>query len=199
MWAPPVTKWTLPFGADILRRGVSVSEDFARKEFERLDVVGDGRITLLNLRAALQAQRVPVDEETVRRWMRETDRGSKGYVDMGDYLAIYGIVRSNSRYDQSRGSATFRMTTTGGSSSSGAMSTGKSPRVDAANRLEVLQQAFARYDVDSDGLISLKDLQAAFAAQGRQCSRQDLETWLAKRDLSGRGAVSFEDFAKHYK
>ena len=47
------------------------------EEFRRLDVTGEGRLTAASLRTALQLREVTVDEATVRRWMKETDRGGK--------------------------------------------------------------------------------------------------------------------------
>ena len=45
----------------------------------------------------------------------------------------------------------------------------------------------------------MTDLQEAFRAQGRDATTQELVAWVRKRDLSGIGAVAFEDFAKSYQ
>jgi len=52
--------------------------------------------------------------------------------------------------------------------------------------------------VDQDGFISVADLQLAFREQGRDASTAELVSWVRKRDLSGIGAVAFEDFCKSY-
>ena len=65
--------------------------------------------------------------------------------------------------------------------------------------LSLFFRAFAKYDVDGDGFISVTDLQEAFRAQGREATTQELVAWVRKRDLSGIGAVAFEDFAKSYQ
>ena len=44
----------------------------------------------------------------------------------------------------------------------------------------------------------MADLQIAFREQGREASTPELVGWVRKRDLSGIGAVAFEDFCKSY-
>ena len=62
----------------------------ADREFRRLDITGEGRLTYLNLKTALQLRGVEgADDGTVKRWVRENDRGAKGYVDFNDYQAIF--------------------------------------------------------------------------------------------------------------
>ena len=58
-------------------------------EFNRLDLNGKGRLSYMYLKTALEIRRVIVDDVTVKRWMKENDRGNKGYVDFSDYQAIY--------------------------------------------------------------------------------------------------------------
>ena len=36
------------------------------------------------------------------------------------------------------------------------------------------------------------------AVGGLQSSAAEIDAWIKRRDSSGKGAVSFEDFAKHY-
>ena len=52
--------------------------------------------------------------------------------------------------------------------------------------------------MDEDGFISVADLQLAFREQGREASTAELVSWVRRRDISGIGAVCFEDFAKSY-
>ena len=73
------------------------------------------------------------------------------------------------------------------------------PRCHPTTFLSFSLRAFAKYDVDGDGFISVTDLQEAFRAQGRHATTQELVAWVRKRDLSGIGAVAFEDFAKSYQ
>ena len=60
-------------------------------------------------------------------------------------------------------------------------------------------RAFDRYDMDGDGFISVEDLKFAFESQGRHCTAHELLSWVRRRDSSGVGAVSFNDFASHYQ
>ena len=64
------------------------------KDFRRLDVTGEGRLTFLTLKSALELRDVHVDDATVRRWLQECDRGAKGYVDFADYEAIFETAHS---------------------------------------------------------------------------------------------------------
>ena len=62
-----------------------------------------------------------------------------------------------------------------------------------------LYAAFGKYDVDGDGKITFGDLRRAFDAAGRNHVSDDhLKRWIARRDKSGLGKVSFEDFQDAY-
>ena len=77
--------WSLPFRCDC----PSASPSQISAEFKRLDLTGEGRLTYLTLKSALELREVHVQDSDVRAWLRETDRGSKGYVDFQDYQDIY--------------------------------------------------------------------------------------------------------------
>lgn len=62
----------------------------------------------------------------------------------------------------------------------------------------VFNRAFNRYDVNQDGFITIDDLRVAFKAQGRECSEEDLYSWVVKRSRFGSGKVSFSEFKEHY-
>lgn len=182
--------WRLPF------RGQTrpISKAAIKEEFRRLDCIqGEGRLTMLNLRSALELREVRENEQTVREWFKATDRGDKGYIDLQDYEAIY--EGSSGRSDL--GSGTL------GTSQSPLRRSAQSPSASkkraAEDRLALLRKAFDRYDVDRDGKISSEDLRRAFTAQGKAFTPSDLRTWVQTRDLSGIGAVCFEDFVKHYR
>jgi Ca2+-binding EF-hand superfamily protein len=65
--------------------------------------------------------------------------------------------------------------------------------------VKLLKKTFDSFDADGDGKISLEDLRQTFTAKGKAFTPSDLRTWVQTRDLSGTGAVSFEDFARNYK
>ena len=67
-----------------------------------------------------------------------------------------------------------------------------------SERKALLKRAFAKYDVDKDGFISVEDLRRAFAAQGRDTPQTELVAWVRRRDLSNIGAVCVEDFLESY-
>lgn len=64
---------------------------------------------------------------------------------------------------------------------------------------EALRVIFKKYDVDGDGAISFIDLRRAMdgqmARQSRRLSDLEIQRWIADKDRSGQGVVSFEDFA----
>jgi Ca2+-binding EF-hand superfamily protein len=62
--------------------------------------------------------------------------------------------------------------------------------------LEKLQTVFSSYDIDGDRFISASDLRIALAEQ--QPSEAQIASWIQRRDVKGSGAVSFEDFVRHY-
>ena len=80
-----VTGWILPFRSNC---PYAPAPQIA-SEFKRLDLTGEGRLTYLTLKSALELREVAVDDITLRRWLKEADRGSKGYVDFNDYSSIY--------------------------------------------------------------------------------------------------------------
>lgn len=169
-----------------------------RAEFNRLDLLGEGRLTYLPLRSALTLAEVEdMEEEDLREWLRRHDRQQKGFVDIEDYIAIYGSTLS--------------------STSSAPPSISSSPRASLpkqiapseetakAGRLEVLRVAFKRYDVDGDGFISAVDLMQSLGRAGdgedrsAPLSQRDCVAWISRRDRSGLGGkLCFEDFAAFY-
>ena len=120
-------------------------------------------------------------DEALRRWLRESDRQGKGYVDLDDYLALYGY-----RKDVSKASLF----------SEKKLLADESVGINLQRDDALLKRAFAKYDVDRDGFISVQDLRDAFHNQDVEYVENDLIKWVKKRDVSGVGAVSFEDFVK---
>ena len=66
----------------VSRRGRS--ESSIEEEFFQLDILGEGRLTLKTIKKALELQGVEMEEFSIRKWLRETDRTEKGYVDLED-------------------------------------------------------------------------------------------------------------------
>jgi EF-hand domain pair len=99
--------WSLPFRSNC---PYALPPQIA-SEFKRLDLTGEGRLTYLTLKSALELREVSVDDGTLRRWLKESDRGSKGYVDFNDYCSIYsdfqeggaGAVTGTGMFDRNRG------------------------------------------------------------------------------------------------
>jgi len=181
-------------------------------------VDGDGVISEHDMRTSLGDQRCSDDE--IRAWIRRRDSSGTGAVSFEDFVAHYSSSRSSGkgeplpsspgRKSTTRGYEIDTMDTTDTLSRSKKMSFDmrKDPfqSVSATHRdslaqrersrLQLLREAFAGYDLDGDGFISKDDMKLAVG--GIQCSDAEIEAWLRKRDSSGKGAVSFEDFIKHY-
>lgn len=195
--------WRLPFKNTV----TPISRAAIKEEFRRLDLKGEGRLTMMYLRSALELREVRESEQVIREWFRENDKGEKGYIDFKDYEAIYESVMDHAPKKLSSKSLTFsdvEGNRLGGASlSMSASATATSPsqrkRAAAEERLALLKKVFDKHDVDGDGLISMEDLKNAYTAQGKAFTTPDLRTWVQSRDLSGTGAVCFEDFVKHYK
>ena len=109
--------WQLPFRSSVRERLQNttyvIPASIIEEEFRRLDITGEGRLTYLNLRSALELREIKVDDSTVKRWLRENDRGNKGYVDFSDYSSIYeeytlGRGRSGVQSGQQEGVGTMR-------------------------------------------------------------------------------------------
>lgn len=170
--------WKLPTKATVSLK----SEAEIVREFNRLDITGEGKLSYLTLKSALELREIPIEDSAIRRWIKDHDRGSKGFVDFADYQEIYSFA---STFEE-RGSPFKADIST---------SINKIER----DRLVLLKRAFDRYDIDGNGYISLSDLEIAFQEQSRPFTRSDLVTWIRKRDTSGVGEVSFQDFARHYR
>lgn len=57
-----------------------------------------------------------------------------------------------------------------------------------------LKEAFAVFDKDSDGRITVDDLSAVFHHLGQNVSRKKLEAMLAEADLDDNGCIDFPEF-----
>jgi Ca2+-binding EF-hand superfamily protein len=185
--------WRLPYRG----KAAPISKAAIKEEFRRLDILAEGRLTLLNLRSALQLREVQESEQDVRDWFREHDRGGKGYIDFKDYEAIYEAS------SKPRGLKTATFSGVDSFAEEKSPSRPDSPsalkRRAAEDRVKLLKKTFDSLDVDGDGKISMEDLRKAFTTKGKAFTPSDLRTWVQTRDLSGTGAVSFEDFAKNFK
>jgi hypothetical protein len=80
----------------------SISEAEVIREFAKLDLVGEGRLTFLTVKSALELMRASgtssnddMDDVVVRGWLRDHDQGAKGYVDMADFRRIFANVISD--------------------------------------------------------------------------------------------------------
>ena len=79
------SSWTLPFRSEC----PSNHPEEIALEFKRLDINGEGRMTYLTLKSALELRGVEASDSTIRKWLKQADRGGKGYVDFSDYQSIY--------------------------------------------------------------------------------------------------------------
>tara|TARA_A100001035_G_scaffold230781_1_gene192784 strand:+ start:100 stop:774 length:675 start_codon:yes stop_codon:yes gene_type:complete len=202
--------WKLPFR----RTAPQVARSRVSTEFRRLDLLGEGRLNFLSLKSALEMREVEEEDATIRQWLKETDRGDKGYVDFEDYEAIYkearqggapsgiGLTQDLKRYgtldagvsspSRSKASALSKQ----GAATMPAMS--ETAREAARERKNLLKRAFAKYDIDGDGFISVNDLESAFRRQGRDASHAEVVSWVRRKDISKIGAVCLEDFIESY-
>jgi Ca2+-binding EF-hand superfamily protein len=251
--------WKLPYR----ETAQPISHAAVKEEYRRLDLRGEGRLTILDLRSALELREVRESDQNIRDWFRVHDKGEKGYISFKDYAAIYehtaaavgsgrvgggggsgkglsagvagmaGMGRSVEFSETAGGTGsrlgvTFSSTLGSGSESAsgsasasasatasghglgpggGSSGPGPSPPQNRAadrrraeeTRLALLRKTFDRYDVDGDGAISSEDLRRAYTEQGKAFTAPDLKTWVQTRDTSGKGVVSFEDFARFYK
>jgi len=193
--------WKLPFPGESRK---IASYNKIKEEFQRLDVLGEGKLTYLTLRSALELHDIQVEDSLLRKWLVSVDRKSKGYVDLEDYVHIYEAMNSHTADDDdiviginqySRNSLSLKNET----------------RAEQRNiaREKLLKIAFDKYDLDRDGYISARDLQVAIQSgiladslSGRDQSKfslQDALEWIKLRDRSGNESVSFEDFYFYYK
>lgn len=79
-----------------------VSEAEVMREFAKLDLSGEGRLTFLTVKSALELMRASpssassdADDVVIRAWLRDHDRGAKGYVDWSDFSRIFAQVLSD--------------------------------------------------------------------------------------------------------
>ncbi|KQK02566.1 probable calcium-binding protein CML16 [Brachypodium distachyon] len=59
-----------------------------------------------------------------------------------------------------------------------------------------LRDAFAVYDIDGDGRISVAELAKVLARIGEGCSTEECQRMIASVDVDGDGCVGFEEFKK---
>ena len=84
--------WALPS-----RTKFPLSKDTILKEFRRLDLAGDGKLTFLTVRSALELQGLgeSMSDAELRQWLRQHDIDRKGYLDFKDFQRIYADNPSN--------------------------------------------------------------------------------------------------------
>jgi Ca2+-binding EF-hand superfamily protein len=185
----PLSAPLLPTRDYFLTHPVPSKEEIHR-QFRRLDLFGEGRLTYLNLKSALELiledsgrhRSDGIDDFTIRSWLRDNDGGSKGFVDFQDFLAIFPFNsgKSHSQASSSRlhGSASAPVVT--------------------SDRIDRIRRTFQKYDVNGDGLIDAEDLSKIFHATGKTVEKDEIREWVRKRDSKGIGAVCFEDFLAHF-
>lgn len=93
---PP--SWTLPFRSEC----PSNHPAEVAQEFKRLDINGEGRLTYLTLKSALELRGVQVSDSTIRKWLQQADRGGKGYVDFSDYQSLHTDFEGSLSRDYSK-------------------------------------------------------------------------------------------------
>lgn len=59
-----------------------------------------------------------------------------------------------------------------------------------------LREAFEMYDMDKNGLISVKELHAVMRKLGEKCSLSDCRRMIGNVDADGDGNVNFKEFKK---
>lgn len=91
------SSWVLPFRSEC----PSNHPEAIALEFKRLDINGEGRMTYLTLKSALELRGVTAADSTIRKWLKQADRGGKGYVDFSDYKSIYTDFEGLSSRDYS--------------------------------------------------------------------------------------------------
>jgi len=167
-----------------LRQRDPVTRAEVAKEFSRLDVTGEGKLTFLSIKSALEifgeGGSHDIDDAFIRLWIRNNDAGNKGWVDIDDFCRIFAVAK---KLDD-RGHGIFAQ------SNAGNQRGGKN--------LERIKSAFIKYDADGDGFISESDLRSAFSRMGKSVSTREIIDWVQLRDSSGNGAVSFEDFVTYF-
>ncbi|ORC91451.1 calmodulin [Trypanosoma theileri] len=57
-----------------------------------------------------------------------------------------------------------------------------------------LKEAFALFDKDCDGSITVEDLDEVFASIGQKVSREKLQNMMAEADLDANGVIDFPEF-----
>jgi Ca2+-binding EF-hand superfamily protein len=206
--------------ADLYRKRESERQQLLWEAFSKYDLDGDGLITVEDMRLSLGSQRC--SDAEIARWIEQRDASGLGAVSFPDFVKHYGKKegRATPRLGTFRtlASSLGRFPSTGNEEEE-EENKGNDDDIEAAaradrqsaprsrlfssgsertgGRIELLREAFANYDLDGDGLISREDMRLAVSDQ--QCSDAQIEKWIQRRDSTGRGAVSFEDFIKHYR
>jgi hypothetical protein len=99
--------FSLPVRGLVSRRGRS--ETSIEEEFFQLDILGEGRLTFKTIKKALELQGLEMEDSSIRKWLRETDRTEKGYVDLDDYKYIYSPLSPVRKYDSRETSASMNI------------------------------------------------------------------------------------------
>ncbi|GAB2301636.1 hypothetical protein Dimus_035667 [Dionaea muscipula] len=141
------------------------------KVFNKFDANGDGKISFQELGSLLTALGAGTSKEEVIAMMKEMDANGDGSVDLKEF--------SNFNIQSSP--------------------TAPAPAADGSGAAEInqdLQQAFAVFDKDKNGLISASELHDVLKKLGEKCSVKDCSRMISSIDVDGDGHVNFDEFQK---
>ncbi|EJT52464.1 hypothetical protein A1Q1_03980 [Trichosporon asahii var. asahii CBS 2479] len=165
--------------------------------FDLFDSDKDGFIDYHELKVALRALGFDLKKQEVLRILREHDRGN-AMVAKADFEKVSVALRSTI-YRQSRPS--YRADQRNPAVPDISEKTMQIPEPEAVTEkilardpLEELRRAFALFDDDKTGRISLRNLRRVAKELGEQIGDEELQAMIDEFDMDGDGEISQEEF-----
>ncbi|PNW86128.1 hypothetical protein CHLRE_02g074370v5 [Chlamydomonas reinhardtii] len=187
-------------------------------QFRALDVNGDGKLSIQELKEGLAKQELrlggptarPLTEREVEQLLARSDLDGDGLLDESEFIgatlpaaAITRKAQHALAASKAAAAPARRKTRAGSASRLPRTASGAARAAAAASRpgsaggaTALLAAAFAHFDTDGSGFITEDELRAALAAHHPAGEGPDIGAIMAQFDIDGDGRIDYDEFLK---
>ncbi|KAL3532300.1 hypothetical protein ACH5RR_005821 [Cinchona calisaya] len=149
-----------------------------RSVFETFDKNNDGYITKQELRDSLKNIGIVMTENDIADMVKRVDSNGDGLIDLDEFCKSFGSLLSREELNEEEH--------------------GRDGNEEVEDREGELKEAFAVFDGDKDGLITVEELGLVLSSLGFKEGKklEDCKEMIRKVDMDGDGMVNFDEFKK---
>ncbi|KAG2425938.1 hypothetical protein HXX76_013311 [Chlamydomonas incerta] len=168
-------------------------------QFRALDVNGDGKLSIQELKEGLARQELrlggpnarPLTEREVEQLLARSDLDGDGLLDESEFIGATLPAAAITRKAQHALAASSAATAAAARDAAAAARPGS-----AGGATALLAAAFAHFDTDGSGYITEDELRAALAAHHPGGEGPDIGAIMAQFDIDGDGRIDYDEFLK---